>query len=75
MVSNTISLFYILRSCTVGEVFHQVFGEELVQEGLLNSLIPFLIPNKKQPGGSGVPTSSMSNTASSGNGKLCLLLA
>ena len=29
-------------------MFHQVFGEELVQEGLLNSLMPFLIPNKKQ---------------------------
>ena len=29
-------------------MFHQVFSDELVQEGLLNSLLPFLIPNKKQ---------------------------
>ena len=41
-------LYFYFRSCGVGEVFHQVFGEELVQEGLLNSLMPFLIPNKKQ---------------------------
>ena len=66
--------FLYFRSCSVGEVFHQVFGEELVQEGLLNSLLPFLIPCKKQQCGSGLPSSSMSNAASSGNRKFILLL-
>ena len=56
----------------VGEVFHQVFSEELVHEGLLNSLLPFLMPNKKQLQASAlssISTCSHPNTSPSANGR------
>ena len=62
---------FIFRACNVGEVFHQVFSDELVQEGLLNSLMPFLIPSRKQlqsSAGSVLSSNSLANSLSS-NGK------
>ena len=64
--------YLYFRSCNVGEVFHQVFSDELVQEGLLNSLLPFLIPNKKQlqsSAGTGLSSSSLANSVPSTNSK------
>ena len=63
--------YLFFRACNVGEVFHQVFSDELVQEGLLNSLMPFLIPSRKQlqsSAGSVLSSNSLANSLSS-NGK------